>query len=216
MRLGKSQGKVVLAVVDHWVNYPKRFDSLSASSLPDGVVVTDSFAFAQATLELPWATPLLWPNRLAAELVNAAQKHREREHSHSLPVILILGEATRGDVRDAEHQPEGRLLNSLPHTLGKLGYRLNDCRIELRLHPNEADNKYEGVLQGLDFPLTVNSPAERDITEAIAQADLVLGLTSYALFLAWSVGKLTWSLAECMGLRTPFPPSTVPQLRIDA
>lgn len=214
MRLGKAQGKMVLAVVDHWVNYRERFDLLAASALPDAVLVTDTFALAQVQSELPWATPILWPNQLAVDLEGATQRYEVRARSKLPSKILVLGEPTRGEVEDAENQPEGRFVQSLPDTLGELGIRLHECHVELRLHPSESDYKYERVLQGLNLPLTVVNAAERNITEAIAVADTLIGLTSYALFLGWSVGKPTWSVAESMGLRDPFPPNTVRQLRV--
>ena len=213
MRLGNSQGKTVLAVVDHWVNYCKRFDSLKASSRPDAVVVTDRFAFAQVQSELPWATPLLWPNQLAEDLKEEVKKQRLCEGSGPRPTILILGEPTLGSTDRAVGQPEEWLLTSLPETLAKFKLATRDCDIQLRLHPSEAADKYDRVMQSVSFPLTVTSAAGHRLAEAIARADLVLGLTTYALFLAWSAGVPVGSLAEAAGLNNPFPSNTVPQLR---
>jgi hypothetical protein len=214
MRIGSDLNRPVLAVVDHWVNYAYRFQGLRSCELPDAVIVTDVHAHRLVREQLSWATPLLWPNDMLTDL-------RRRVSSLGLQSrlqtsLLLLGEPVNGALNDAVAQPEAFLIEGLDALLHRLDLTTSTCDVVLRPHPSEDPAKYMKVLAtaGTRARVRISLPDERDIAQDLAEADVALGITTYALYLMWASGKPAFSIAESAGYPAPFPPGTVPQLRL--
>ena len=211
IREGKLRGIPVFAVLDHWTNYEARFTELTSRTLPDAVIVTDDWAENGAKQRLPWATTIQWPNFLLAELRRKISKFKY-EKEGGIAHVLLLGEPTRKSYHTVDGQPERVLLDCLPDHLATLDLDLDKTRLSLRLHPTEEGHKYRDLIRASGLNIQVHSANEMDVLTALAKSSMVLGLTSYALFLSWASNQSAFSLSNVAGITNTLPLNTVPQL----
>lgn len=201
-RDGLSRGLRVAAVLDHWVNYAPRFERAGETVWPDEVWVADASAAAIVRQELP---PL--PIRQLKNFYLQAQVDQVAPPPGDGTLLYVL-EPVRNDwglgVR-GEFQ-------ALEYFLAR--YDALECgpirRVLLRPHPSDPAGKYDRYLYAgshieLDYSL--------DMAAALSQADVVVGVESFALTLALAAGRTVYSSLPPWAPKLRLPQEGIRQIR---
>ena len=191
----RTRGLRVAAVVDHWVNYPQRFERDGQVILPDELWVADNWAADIAK----WVLPPM-PIQVFDNLYLQTQVAQVTTPPEDGTLLYVLE-----PVRSAWGRGEQGEFQALDYTLQHLDelFDIPICQIVLRPHPSEPADKYRRYLDA-DPRIVMQSSA--DISLAISQADIVVGVESFALTLALAAGRPVFS-----SLPPWAPPLRLPQ-----
>lgn len=160
-----------------------------------------------------------WPNRVAESVVGATRRLRAGQPTGDgltgrARRLLVLGEPLGERVDSETDQPEGRVLLRLPELLRALELPAGQTEVRVRRHPSEIAGKYEDVAAQWDLRSSVVGAKDRPLALDLAWADIVLGFTSYALYLASVCGLRCYSLAAMAGEPPSLPTVVVPELTV--
>lgn len=180
--LAANRGIRSIAVLDHWVNYLPRFEREGVRQWPDEIWVTDREAEALARGTFPNVPVFRKPNLYFKEQLMRIRPLPERNR------ILYVLEPVRNDWG---RETPGEF-QALDYALSKLHCLVaaSDLTLTLRLHPSEPGDKYRAYANrcpDIRFDL---SP---DLADAISDADIVMGVESFALALALDAGRKVFS-----------------------
>lgn len=173
-----AAGMRAVAVIDHWTNYPERFERSGEQILPDEIWVTDKYAEAIASTAFPGLPVVRQPNNYMDEEAAAAGP---------VPAdgaVLWIGEPARTDWGRGE-PGEFQALNYFVRHRDRLEIPPK-AMIYLRPHPSEPAGKYG--------PWIAAHPGwalmtEGGLADALAGARWVVGLESAALAIALASGR---------------------------
>lgn len=167
-----------VAMLDHWVNYPQRFERGAVRCWPDALWVTDSEAERMAWAAFPGVPVVRKPNRYVQEQLSRIGKAPGRGHVlYALePVRDDWGRGVPGEFQALEY--------ALAHL--KLMVPEGDARLILRPHPSEPPGKYQDFIERHG---SMTLDASIDMAQAISRADVVIGVESFALTLALQAGR---------------------------
>ena len=180
-QLAHARGIHSVAVLDHWVNYVARFEREGQVQWPSEVWVADAYALALAR-----RTMLGVPVRQLDNLYLSNQVAQIGTAPNDGTVLVVLEPVrnTWGRDREGEFQALDYFFECLT--------RLYPCarQVLLRQHPSEPCGKYQPWLRSYPFARMGTS---RDVAEAISQADVVVGVESFALTIALAAGRPVYS-----------------------
>ncbi|MAS82677.1 MAG: hypothetical protein CMF45_08310 [Legionellales bacterium] len=181
-KLAKSIGIKSVAILDHWVNYEKRFVRNGEIIHPDEFWVSDTYALRIAQKHFPDGVIKQIKNYYLEQLVQEAKSFPVVEPKEILyilePARSNWGKSTPGEFQALDYFVENlALLEIEPNTL-----------IRLRPHPSDEIGKYNSWISqknGLNLKLDSDS----NLQESIGRASLVVGCESFALIIALFSGK---------------------------
>ena len=201
-RYGLSRGLRVAAVLDHWVNYAPRFQRAGETVWPDEVWVADASAAEVVRQELP---PL--PIRQLKNFYLQAQVDQVAPPPGDGTLLYVL-EPVRNDwglgVQGEFQALEYFLARYDALEFGPIR------RVLLRPHPSDPAGKYDRYLYAgshieLDYSL--------DMAAALSQADVVVGVESFALTLALAAGRTVYSSLPPWAPKLRLPQEGIRQIR---
>lgn len=173
-----AAGRFSVAVLDHWVNFPERFERSGTCQWPDAFVVTDKWALREAGRALPQLPIFEWPNRyMEFELAKIARAPVDGD-------ILYICEPARSDWgRDVpgEFQAIRFFLENM-----ELLRPARSTKIRFRPHPSEDRHKYDAIIGGVDYAELDGSPS---LGESISRSTVVGGMSSAAMIVALMSGR---------------------------
>jgi hypothetical protein len=194
-KTARSARMTSVAVIDHWTNYPERFERQGEVILPDQIWVTDKWATRIAQQAFPRLPVVEQDNLyLAAEVARIA----------ALPQgsgVLYVGEPARDNWGRSE-PGEFQAFRAFMETRDKLGIA-SGLPVRVRPHPSEDCTKYD-VLLG-DWPEAMRCDAP-NLASAIADSGWVAGMQSFALTIALAAGRSVVSTLPPWA-----PPCALPQ-----
>jgi hypothetical protein len=218
-RIGaRDRGLHSIAVIDHWTNYPARFERAGVVVLPDELWVADAEAAALARTSFPGVPVRQQPNLyLAAQVaeVHALEGGGKSRAADGRTHVLYLLEPIR-DAWGALAEPGefaaldyfmARLDAVQPHPAGGLAAAGPGAAsvIRLRPHPSDPPGKYDAWLArhgahdiGLD--------PHAGLAQALAWSDTVAGCQTYAMVVALAAGRRVISTVPPWA-----PPCVLPQ-----
>lgn len=188
-RAARDRGLISLAAIDHWTNYPQRFERQGETVLPDALWVTDPHARALAEAAFPGVPVTEQPNvyleRQAAQVRALAPAGQA-----AAPRVLYVLEPLRDTWGQLPQPGEFLALDFFVGHLARLG--LAGCTLRLRPHPSDPPGKYDAwlagpVAQGAAIEASIDTAAS--LAEALAWADTVAGCQTYAMVVALAAGK---------------------------
>jgi hypothetical protein len=199
---GLARGIRVAAVVDHWVNYPQRFERENQTVWPDELWVADDWAKDIARQTLP---PL--PIRQFENLYLKGQVARVSAAPNNGTLLYVL-EPVRSDWGRGEEGEFQALDYTLNHVeeLGNILVR----KVLLRPHPSDHAGKYDRYLN-TDPRIQLDN--SEDMAAAISKADIVVGVESFALTLAHAAGRFTYSSLPPWAPALRLPQEGIRQIR---
>jgi hypothetical protein len=208
----RSRGIPSLALLDHWGRYRERFGYPEPGweeQLPDQILVTDPQALATArALGLPRL--LCLRNYHYAQLLEEAQGWRQRLPQEDR--LLVLSEPTSRVAAAHFGTPdhwaggEARWFRGVLEQFPQLGL----TSLTLRLHPADSPQGYDAIAADYpQIPIEIETPAQSPLTANLVRARLVLGLDTFALYVAYLLGLpavswLPWLERSC---HVPIPRS---------
>lgn len=201
-REGCARGLRVAAVVDHWVNYRPRFEREGEIVWPDELWVADAWASNIARQALP---PI--PIRQLDNLYLKAQVEQVTPPPGDGTLLYVL-EPVRNDW--------GRGVEGEFQALDYALYHLDALtqapvhRILLRPHPSDPAGKYNRYLDE-DHRIQLDNSA--DMAAGICQADVVVGVESFALTLALAAGRVVYSSLPPWAPALRLPQEGIRQIR---
>jgi hypothetical protein len=194
VRAARDAGVRSAVWLDHWVNYPARFDRL-----PDELWVCDEHAARIARATVPGPPVLIKGNPYledaAAEVRALAGPRGERER------VLYLTEPTAdaaaaatGDPLGWGYEERGALRAYLERATG--------VEVRVRRHPAEPPGKYADLLAEFGVAASPGGPLAADI----AWADTVAGCDTMGMVVALAAGRRVVSVIPAGGrpLSLPF------------
>lgn len=213
-RLARQRGIHAIAVLDHWTNYPARFERHGSVVLPDELWVTDEEALALARATFPEVPVRLQPNAyLAAQVAEVharAASCAPGEPPHVLYVLEPIRAAWGAPPELDGREGEFAALDFFMSGLDRAGVPRHS-RIRLRPHPSDPPGKYDAWLAhqgelGLDIALDTHDT----LAAALGWADTVVGCQTYAMVVALAAGRRVISTVPPWA-----PPCVLPQSGIE-
>ncbi len=183
-----------IAVIDHWTDYKGRFNRDGNEHLPDIIIVTDEYAYEIARDCFSSTLIIQVPNNYLQKEVELAQSLRTTECRKVIENILIIGSPERDKLLKPNYL-EFAAIEFLMSNLNKINLSKNLINISLRLHPSEPLGKYDFMQNEYQHLVTeIKISKNSELYEDIAWADLVVGLSSYALVVALASDVPTMSI----------------------
>lgn len=181
-RLARALGIPSIAVLDHWVNYPDRFERKREIVHPDRWWVSDGLARVEAEKHFPANRIDLVPNHYLEAQLSGILPVGE-VISPNLLYILEPARADWGAGRPGEFQALDYFVDRLPY----LGLP-HDVTIRLRPHPSDPPGKYQRWAED-NGALRIVFDTASDISSSISEARWVAGCESFGLALALDAGR---------------------------
>lgn len=204
-KLAKARGIHSIAVLDHWVNYPMRFERNGQTVLPDQIVVTDPYAAAEARRCFPARPIVQWPNDYLQESVKKIRPLQPNDDG-----ILYLLEPIRADWAGAR----GGEFEALDFFVDNLQYlpNLSSFTLRLRPHPSDPPGKYDQwIAQHADLHVQLDDADS--LSEAIGRARWVVGAETFAMVVALTAGRQVVSTLPPWAHRCRLPHEGIIHLR---
>ena len=176
----KRAGKRVASFIDHWVNYPQRFERGGVRHLPDEIWVGDDEALALAREQFPGQALKLVPNPYFAYVAREIGRYPKKASAGALFVSENLSEHARRQFGDERHWGYTEL-DAIEYFLAR-ARELGLERVVLRPHPADPSGKYDALV-ARHAPLAQLS-AGKPLLEEIAEAEVVAGCETVALVTA--------------------------------
>jgi len=185
IRAAKNQNIYCIAVIDHWVNYRKRFMRNNKTVLPDEIWVTDKFAKMKAK-KIFLSTPIfLKKNFYLSEQINKIEKYKSSKKNSN--IFLFLSEPIRNK--------KGKLTNLEFKSLSFLFKNINMFKsskkfhLVIRPHPSENIGKYSEFIKRFSESQSISIDSDTKLYKLIGSADIVFGCQSYSLIIAKNLEK---------------------------
>lgn len=194
-QMAEARNIRTVAVLDHWVNYAPRFEREGKLVLPDEAWVADAHALALVRETFPGL-----PVRQLENVYLNSQVTRVGMAPGNGTVLVILEPVRNNWGRQLEGE-----FQALEYLFGNLErlWPSGISRVLLRQHPSEPVDKYAAWVRR--HPL-VHMDSSHDLSAAISQADVVVGVESSALVIALAAGRSVYS-----SLPPWAPPLRLPQ-----
>ena len=200
-----KKGIYCVAVLDHWVNYGKRFERDGKVVLPDEIWVVDQFAEELANATFSDVKVYLKPD-CYAEFEIPKISPIQASTPNTLLYLLEPVRSKWGREVDGEFQA----LEYFFQRIGFLGLP-EDLQVSLRLHPSESGKKYDWIrkqVKGIEV-----ESCEKALSESIGGARWVAGVQTYAMTLALKAGRRVFSSLPPWGPDKVLPHSGIEYLR---
>jgi len=177
----KDVGKKVVSFVDHWVNYPERFEFRGDKILPEEIWLGDEYAVALAEKHFPKECLRIVVNPFFEDVKNDILHREIRIEGDALEVLYVCepvserGMQSHGDPRRWGYD-EFDAISYFVDSFRSLSSKPLK-KIVLRPHPAEPRGKYDRLLNDNLFGLSTGG----SLVEDVCSVDWVAGLTSTAL-----------------------------------
>ena len=203
-----------IAVIDHWTDYRERFTRNDNEELPDIIVVSDNYAYQKTQNFFPSIFVIELPNYYLQAQAKLARSERLKECKDPIENILIIAEPLRQKKLGNDTYLEFDAIEFFMKSLNKINISSNYIHIVLRLHPSEAQGKYDHILKKYQHLVTkFNVSKHINLYPDIAWADLVVGMNSYALVVSLSAGVPTMSILPPLSVSCILPFKEIMQLK---
>jgi hypothetical protein len=201
----------VVTFLDHWVNYPPRFEMADGKlGLPDEIWVGDEYAAALARQHFPSVRSVFVPNPYFEDIREEFAKAAPTRPADGRLQILYVADSM---VERPEHAygqadvmgfTEFTALESFLRSLERMDLPAPLGRVRIRLHPVEPLGKYDGVVAKFaHMPLAISQGCS--LIEDCAWADWVVGLFSTAMVVGLLCGRRVFCAIPNSDIPCPVP-----------
>jgi len=187
-----------IAVLDHWINYNKRFELNGIVRHPDEIWVGDDEAESIANIQFPMIKVIKlenkWINELKSSVEQARKVLRKEEYlfTKGKPArnLLFLLEPLRDHSTGKPNHNEFKALDYMLESLALLAKKkfiapLDEIdSIRLRPHPSEKTDKYDNWIKKYRHLWPLKHDAEVSLERSLALADATFGCETQALVAA--------------------------------
>lgn len=194
------------AVIDHWVNYPDRFERGGAVQWPEEFWVTNPEAMALASRHFPADRLRLQPDLYLAEQVASVGPVPSWQDGE----ILYLMEPARSHWGRAE-PGEWQALGWFEKQRHRAGIPAH-APLRVRAHPSDPPGKYAGWLASRPH---AQLDASQSLAQALRRARWVVGCETYGLVVALAAGREVYTSLPPWAPACRLPDSGVRRLPLD-
>lgn len=206
----KDAGKPAIALLDHWVNYRKRFIRRDRECLPDTIWVGDAAAEELARSTFPGTPVQLVANPYFEDIREefseleraAAAADRNGLRVLFLCTPMMVHEQKRG-------YTEFDALRYFFANRSALGKPV--ASLVIRPHPSEDKNKY--LQMAKEFGAEARLGGDKSLLQEIAESDVVMGCGSMAMVVALIAGRRVISAIPPGGLASSLPQPEIESLQ---
>jgi hypothetical protein len=189
-RLARERGVFSAAVIDHWINYPMRFERGGEVAWPDEFWVTDPDAVAIARRAFVGAKVRRFDNLYLRQQIDAIAPKPRRGAQ-----LLVVLEPVRSDWGRGGIAGEFQALDHFIAARERLALPAG-VPLRLRPHPSDPAGKYDAWIaaQRKAVPsLDIALDAHATLAEAISASAWVAGCESMAMVVALAAGRRVWT-----------------------
>ena len=210
IKLGKEQNKKVVSFLDHWVNYPQRFEYNGQTCLPDEIWVGDEDALRIAQNYFSQDKVRLVPNPYFQDIRDELKTIKAPPQQTTKTRILYVCEPIEEhSIREyghplhwgyTEYDAMRFFFEKLPNIISM---EKVEC-VRIRKHPSESKNKYDNILQ--EYPVIPFQKSEgHTLIEDCVWSDWVVGCESMAIVVGLLAGKKVYSCISPGGKTCSLP-----------
>ena len=212
----KKQKKKVVSFLDHWDDYPGRFNRNGITVLPDEIWVGDIYAQKIAIDTFPHTKIKLLNNPYLAEIKILLDKLKPKEKVINKHTALFLCEnkselmlLLHGDANYlgyTEHDSLQFFIDNIERVDKDIG------TIIIRPHPSEKnpEKKYGWVKKyAMKIPCNIQFSEEESLIQDIVDCDIVVGAETMAMIVGLTVGKRAISSIPKKGRKCVLPYSEI-------
>ena len=195
LQIAKENDIYSITLVDHWVNYRRRFTRRNSLFLPNQIWVVDDFAYDIAKKE--FSRNKVWINLvrdpIRSEITKLKQVVEEEDRIlYITEPIASTGKMTRSSQETKMSEKDA--LNKFVSLMTKLN---DHTQVSVRVHPSEDIDDYKKKFDELNF--SINFTQEPDPLVDIIRSRYVVGLESVMLVWALMANKRTFTLLPING-----------------
>ncbi len=188
--LSRQKGKRCVVMLDHWVNYRKRFVRSGKWNWPDEVWVGDTLSARIAATTIPEVKIVLVPNAYFMDIKDEVKNctHGRTSAVDGVHVLYVCEPINQGSDDSAANICSASERNSLIYFLKNihcLGNKIS--RIVIRPHPKESKEKYDWVHDEFDLPIICAE--EKSLLEQISISHIVAGCATMGMVVGLLAGK---------------------------
>ena len=184
IKLGKEQRKKVVSFLDHWANYPQRFEYNGRICLPDEIWLGDEDALKIAQNFFPQEKLRLVPNPYFQDIKDELKTTKSSQKQITKTRILYVCEPIEEhSIKEYGHPLHWGYTeyDAMLFFFEKLPKIISVEKVEyvrVRRHPSESKNKYDNILQ--EYPAVPFQNSERNsLVEDCVWADWVVGCETF-------------------------------------
>lgn len=183
IREAKLRDIPCITVLDHWVNYVERFGE-DEISRPQILAVTNSVALQIAQEKFPNKVVWLLPD---FQIENYQEVIKQVKNAPTSALILLEPTSTS----NAIFAIDNTVIEDLIESAISLKRAMGLSTVIIRPHPSQLDNpRLDNMLK--DFPLEIQI-SNASLLEDLKVSEVVLGFSSYALYISSECGISTHS-----------------------
>jgi len=220
IKKAKNQGKKVISFLEHWVNYPERFNRNGVTELPDEIWVGDIYAQKIAEESFPGLKVKLLYNPYFVEIRERLGKLKPKKRSLEKHTAVFLCEnisshmlLQHGDVNYLNYT-EHDSLKFFMDNIKKVDKDLDV--IIIRPHPSE-DNPEEKYGWAKTHPINafcnIQFSKEEDLMQDIIDCDIVVGAETMAMVVGLILRKRVVSSIPEEGRKCILPYSKIEHIK---
>ena len=195
-----DSGGEVIAVLDHWTNYPERFSRNGKLVTPTAILVFDDEAEKLAKGHFPEVNIYSFPNYYFKDVEKSYKELIKGEilGKDQQDFLFLCEPINKNQFNWMKNYDEFDSLDYFFRILKNWNYQ--DSRITIRPHPSDPEKKYESSIP-TNFRNTFID-YRSSLAENLAQSRVIVGCNTIAMIIALDLGKTVLSA-------TPPPASTV-------
>jgi len=205
IREGRKNNKKVITHLDHWNNYRERFIRNFELNLPEELWVSDAYSLQIATLLFASTKIIRKPDYyLQAQIVriNEIRASEIQEERIEKSKVLFISEPLL-DSTELGYLAQIDLGNVLKLEFLDLIDKSPNNNFEIRVRPHPSELRREAETRSLTG--TVGLSPGASLSGDLAWADYVVGMDSYALYVADNARIPTVSIASWLGREITIP-----------
>ncbi|PCH54299.1 MAG: hypothetical protein COC22_00400 [Flavobacteriaceae bacterium] len=196
IKYSKERQVNVTSFLDHWCNFPDRFQYDGVLVLPDEIWVGDTYAQRIAAEQFPDIPVRLIENPYMMDIrAEIDQCGGKQVNGNSCCNILYVCEpvsvhALKESGRvDAVGYTEFEAMDLFISHLQRLDHSDREIRVRIRSHPSEPMDKYADYAKMYSEGLEITVGKESSLIADCAWSDMVVGMNSMALIIALEVRR---------------------------
>lgn len=215
IRAAKQSGVKVVSFLDHWTNYPDRFELQGKTTLPDEIWVGDDEALELAKTFFSVNILKLVPNPYIKELkAKLSAETATRKESAGLNILYVCEPLEEHSLKEHGHPHHWGYteFDAVRYFVTNLSKKLNAKKlplemIRIRLHPSENIEKYEKYKAIINEvkSLPVQLSQQNSLIADCVWSDWVVGCQSMAMVVGLIAGKEVYSAIPPEGAACVLP-----------
>lgn len=167
IKYAKKNKIFVASVIDHWINYKKRFTRDKQVFLPDEIWVTDKYAYKIAKKKFNLSIKMI-KNYYLADLVKKIIISKKKEKNQ----ILYLNTAIKNKSLEKKR---------IKYFLTKIKNLNKNYTIKIKPHPNDKKKEYSWINKNYK---DINVDFKNDLDILLKESKIIVGCNSMAMVVA--------------------------------